>query len=221
VRVLAVDTTSARASVALLDGAELLGEVRLVSEAGHSRTVLPAAAFLLETAGLAPAAIEGFAVTTGPGSFTGIRVGLSSVQGLALPGSRPCLGVSTLEVLGARAQGAAPMVAPIVDAWRGEIYVAVYDASGRTVAEPRAAAPEAALAELPPGPVAFIGDGALRYRPLIEAARPDAVFPSRSLFLAATLGRLAEPRLRAGEGVGPEALRPLYLRAPQIRRASA
>jgi hypothetical protein len=71
---------------------------------------------------------------------------------------------------------------------------------------------------VPEGPVAFLGDAALRCRELVQARRPEAVFPRRSLFVAGTLGLLAEPRLAGGEGVAPEALRPLYLRETAYRK---
>ena len=109
-RVLALDTTTPRASVALLDAAGVVAEERAVSEAGHSRWVLPAVEALLAARGLEPAAIELVAVTTGPGSFTGLRVGLGTAQGLALASGRRCVGVPTLDVLAHTARGAAARV---------------------------------------------------------------------------------------------------------------
>src|SRR5689334_8522168 len=106
-RVLAVDTTSERESVALSEGGLLRAEARLRTTGGHSRYVLPAIAFVLESAGWAATDVEGYAVVLGPGSFTGVRVGLSTVQGLALASGRPCLGLSTLDVLAATAVGEA------------------------------------------------------------------------------------------------------------------
>ena len=99
-KVLAVDTTSERESVALADDLVVRAEVR-VRAAGHSRQILSAIEFVLRASGTAAGEIEGYAVTVGPGSFTGLRVGLSTVQGLALASGRPCLGVSTLDVLAA------------------------------------------------------------------------------------------------------------------------
>src|SRR4051812_29396863 len=117
-RVLAVDTTSERESVALADGGVVVAEVRLRTAEVPSRRILPAIAFVLESAGVAAADVEGYAVTVGPGSFTGIRVGLSTVQGLALAAGRPCLGVSTLDIVAALARGEAPTLVPMIDAGR-------------------------------------------------------------------------------------------------------
>lgn len=215
-RVLAVDTTTERGSVAVTEDDSIRGEVRVVSSEGHSRRLLPAVDFLLQSLGLRAADLDGFAVTTGPGSFTGLRVGLSTVQGLALGTGKPCLGVSALDVLAARNAGAAPAVVALMDAYRGEVYGALYDAEGRVAGGASVERPET-LVQRAPEAAAFVGDGAARHRELILSLRPRAVFPERSLFLAGTLGRLASPRLARGEGVPPAELRPLYLREPTIR----
>ena len=216
-RVLAVDTTTERGSVAVTEDDCVRGEVRLASSEGHSRRLLPAVDFLLHSLGLRPGDVEAFAVTTGPGSFTGLRVGLSTVQGLALGAGRPCLGMSALDVLAARIAGTAPAAVALMDAYRGEVYGAVYDAEGTMVGRASVERPEVLIARTP-AVAAFVGDGAQRHRELIVSLRPGALFPPRSLFLAGTLGRLAAPRLNRGEGVAPAALRPLYLREPDIRR---
>jgi tRNA threonylcarbamoyladenosine biosynthesis protein TsaB len=217
VRVLAVDTTTERGSVAVTEDDCVRGEVRLASSEGHSRRLLPAVDFLLHSLGLHPGDIEAFAVTTGPGSFTGLRVGLSTVQGLALGAGRPCLGMSALDVLAARIAGTAPASVAVMDAYRGEVYGAVYDGEGGMVGQASVERPEA-LVDRTPEVAAFVGGGAQRHRELIASLRPRALFPPRTLFLAGTLGRLAAPRLKRGEGIAPAELRPLYLREPDIRR---
>jgi tRNA threonylcarbamoyladenosine biosynthesis protein TsaB len=215
--VLAVDTTTERGSVAVAEAGSVRGEVRLACPEGHSQRLLPAIEFLLASLRLDPRDLEGFAVTTGPGSFTGLRVGLSTVQGLALASGRRCLGVSALDVLAARAAGAAPAVVAMMDAHRDEVYGAVYDEGGRPAGPPSVERPEAIVARSPEQ-AAFIGDGAERHRALILSLRPRALFPVRSLFLAGTLARVAAPALARGEGVAPSELRPLYLREPDIRK---
>jgi tRNA threonylcarbamoyladenosine biosynthesis protein TsaB len=220
VRILAVDTTTDRESVAVAEEGVVRGEVRVVVADDHSRRLLPAVSCLLQSLGLRPRDLEGFAVTTGPGSFTGLRVGISTVQGLALAAGAPCLGVSALDVLAERARGSARLLVPLVDAYRGQVFGAVYDAEARRLTDPVAEPPEAFLARVG-GPAAFLGAGAERYRDVVARARPDAVFPACSLFLAGTLARLAAPRLAAGEGGPPDRLRPQYLRDADIRKAGA
>lgn len=218
VLILAVDTTTERESVAVVDAGVVRGEVRLRAPDVHSRRLLPAVAFLLESTGVAPSAVEGYAVTCGPGSFTGLRVGISTVQGLALAAGRPCLGASALDVLAARIEGEAPVLAAMMETSRGEVFGAVYDAQARPLSPAAAGPPAEFVARLPPGPVAFIGDGAQRHRDLVVAGHLGALFPRRSLFIAGTLGLLSEPRLARGEGVPAAELRPLYLRDAHIRR---
>jgi tRNA threonylcarbamoyladenosine biosynthesis protein TsaB len=214
---LAIDTTTRRASVALLQDDEVRGEIRLLEDGGHSPTVLPAVEMLLNAAGRRPVDVDAYAVAVGPGSFTGVRVGISTVQGLALGSGRPVVGLSSLEGLAARLQGSAPILGPVMDAYRDQVYAAVYDADLKPRREPASLAPDAWLADLPTG-AAVLGDGATRYRDLIRERRPDVIVSDRSLFLAATLGRLARARLARGEGIEAAVLRPLYLRAPDIGR---
>ncbi len=218
-RILAVDTSTPWGSVALREGTETRGEVRLHAEEGHSRWLLPVIDSLLGGLGLTVSDLEAYAVATGPGSFTGLRVGISTIQGLALASPRPCLGLPTLDALAALVtQGAAPRVA-MMDAGRGEVYAALYEGNGQLRGQRRVGAVETFLEDVK-GEVTFVGDGAERHRAQIQAALPRALFSPGPWFVAAALGRLAEPRLAAGEGRGPEALRPLYLREAQIRKTS-
>ncbi|MGE0453869.1 MAG: tRNA (adenosine(37)-N6)-threonylcarbamoyltransferase complex dimerization subunit type 1 TsaB [Vicinamibacteria bacterium] len=212
-KVLAVDTTTAWGSVAVASSGDVLGEVRLCASGSHSSRVLPDVEFLLGCLELAVEDLDGFAVTLGPGSFTGLRVGIATVQGLALGLERPCLGVSALDVLAARAAGEAEVLAAMMDAWRGEVYGAIYDRQARLLGGPWVETPAAFLSRLPEAP-ALIGDAVGRHRDAILAERPAARFPCRSLYLAGTLARLAGPRILAGEGGGPEGLLPLYVRPP-------
>jgi len=211
-----MDTTTARGSVALADGSEVVGEVRFQTTERHSSHAMPAAEFLLRSAGWKPADVEAYAVTTGPGSFTGLRVGLSTVQGLALASGRPCLGVSALDVLARRIAGCADSLVALVDGHRDQVYAALYDRGGRALGEPRVGLAQLLLATFPRRS-AYIGDGALRYRAEIVAADPSSLFPDRSLFLGGSLAILAAARMAAGETGAADALRPLYLRGPDIR----
>jgi tRNA threonylcarbamoyladenosine biosynthesis protein TsaB len=216
-RVLAVDTTTANGSVALAEGGEVRGEVRFRAPDGHSAHVLPAVEFLLRTLSLTAAALDGYAVATGPGSFTGLRVGLSTIQGLALGAGRPCVGVPALDVLAARIAGEAETLVAMIDAYRDEVYAAVYDREGQLRGDRMVLAPELLMDRLPEAP-AVIGDGALRHRERILSARPKAVLSTRGLFLAGTLARIATLRLSSGQGGPPDDLRPLYLREADVRR---
>ena len=217
-RVLAVDTAAASGSVALADGADLLAEARFLAPDTHSRVLLPAIEFVLRTAGLEANQVEGFAVVVGPGSFTGLRVGISTVQGLALAAGRPCLGVSGLDLLAASVADEAPPIVALRDAFRGEVYWATF--AGSSAGPAKLGRLEEALRDAPAG-AAFVGDAVPSQRPAIETRIRGARFPRFETFLAAPLARWAEPRLRAGAGIEAGSLRPLYVRGPDIRKASA
>jgi tRNA threonylcarbamoyladenosine biosynthesis protein TsaB len=217
-RVLAVDTTSALGSVALVDGWVLRGEEHLTGADTHSLQLLPAIDRLLTAAGLHPSDLEAFAVAVGPGSFTGLRVGLSTVQGLALAAGRPCLGVCVLDVLASVSDGAVTVA--LRDAFRGEVYWAEYDHEGRATGAARVG-PLAEVLDQSPQEASFVGDAATSQQAQIVQRLPRARFPPFPAFLAGLLGSWAEPRLRAGQGSGPESLRPMYVRGADIRKASA
>ena len=215
-RVLAVDTSSPRGSLAVAGPEGVLAEARVVTSEGHSRWLLPAVEALLKGLGLEPRALDLFAVTTGPGSFTGLRVGLGSVQGLALAGGRPCVGLPTLDVLAESTAGSSGTIVALTDAFRGEVYSGVYDAAGRLRGERRVGPLAAVLEGLPAGS-AFVGDAAVEHREAILQAVPGAVFPDWARFLAPPLAAVALRLAAAGATVSPSELRPLYLRAADIR----
>lgn len=188
----------------------------LSGDQNYSTVLLPAVVGLLASHGLEAGRLEGYAVTTGPGSFTGLRIGISTIQGLALASGRPCVGLSALDVHAARVLGAASTLVVLLEAYRDEVYAAVYDGDGRPIAPPTVEA-AAALLERLPRDAAFVGDAVARYRGAILERCPAAVFPERPPHLASTLVRLAARRLVAGERPAAADIRPFYLREAAIR----
>ena len=146
--ILAVDTTTAHGSLALVRGGETLEEVALDAPSGFGQVLYGAIEALLSRHAVRVDGIDCFAAASGPGSFTGVRVGLACVKGMAEALGRPAVAVSNLEAL-ARF-GRRPLRAPILDARRGEIYCAVYDAAGRLVLPETVATLSAWLSALPP-----------------------------------------------------------------------
>jgi tRNA threonylcarbamoyladenosine biosynthesis protein TsaB len=215
VHVLAVDTTTPRGSLAVVGDEGVLAEARVVAAEGHSAWLLAAAEAVLRGLGIAARDLDGFAVTVGPGSFTGIRVGISSVQGLALAGGRPCVGRPALDLLGQAAGDAAGHVVALMDAFRGEVYSAVYS-RGSLVGERKVGPLADVLHGLAPG-TTFVGDAVATRRESIEATVRGAVFPVVDLFLAARLGRAALRELAEGRAAPASTLRALYLREAEIR----
>jgi tRNA threonylcarbamoyladenosine biosynthesis protein TsaB len=192
--ILAFDTATEVATSALVADGEVLGE-----RVSRAVTLLEDVDALLRQGGAHANEIEALAVGIGPGSFTGVRVGLATARGLALSLDVPVAGVSTLAALAAGAPGALP----VIDARRREIFVA----NG----EPRALAP--AELELPPGTLC-VGNGAVRYRATLEAAGAE-IPPDRDE------RHLPRARFHAqlARDFGPaEEVEPLYLRVPDADR---
>ena len=205
-RVLAVDTSSERGSVCVLENGEVLGEIRLSCSVQHSDRLFRSIEFLFSYVPFSLADIDLFAAARGPGSFTGLRLGLAAMEGFASAHGKPGAGVSTLEALAWKSGVTDSWIAPIIDARRDEVYGAVYERQGETLTEmvpPAVLPPQDWLTALPDRPLAICGDGALRYRELITNPLWSVVTPD--LFLAAAIGRLA-----ASENRGP--LSPLYVR---------
>jgi len=166
---LAIDTASPTGSVALLAGERLVGEILLHLKTTHSERLLGVIDQLLEAAGLPLSDLDALAVVKGPGSFTGLRVGMATAKGLALALDRPLVGISTLRTLAANLPWTTLPVCALLDARKNEVYAGLFRNEGGRVepcGEERVLAPERLLQGLE-GDVLFVGDGAERYRPLI------------------------------------------------------
>ena len=209
--VLALDTTTRAGSSALArDGVVLHEQPSDPTREPASR--LPGDLItLVEHQRMTLAQIDVFAVATGPGSFTGLRVGIATMQGLAFASGRPLVGVSAFDALATIAR--AERVATWVDAWRGEVFTALY-VNGEATEEPSVEHPDAVLARLRGRTTVFIGDGAVTYRDLIQgtlgvdARLADPPAP----LLAGAIATLATQAARAGYQPPPHAIRPLYVR---------
>jgi tRNA threonylcarbamoyladenosine biosynthesis protein TsaB len=219
--ILAVDTTTPSGSVALLEDGALLGEVNLESAATHSARLLRSVDYLLGAHGRDVKDVDAFAVAAGPGSFTGIRIGVGAVKSLAFASGKPVAPVSTLLALASKlAADGARLVCPLLDAKKDELYAALFEAgpSGLVEVIPQGAyAPDAFFARLPARRVvSFAGSGLAVYRQnLLPYVRDKARFPRRSPFIAAEVGRIGCAMVREGKGVAAAALEPLYFRRSQ------
>lgn len=220
-RVLAVDTTTPHGSAALLEAGRLQAEIGVDAPAAHSAGLLGWVDTLLKARGLDIRDIEGFAVSAGPGSFTGIRIGLSAIKALSAASGRPVAPVSTLDALALKlASSGDGLVCPFLDAKKGEVYAALYEAVGGrpAVLLPAGAfAPDAFLERLPADrAVTFIGSGWPAYRDVIEGLLGSrASVSSRTPFIAPEIGRLGTELLAAGRGLAADRVEPIYLRKSQ------
>jgi tRNA threonylcarbamoyladenosine biosynthesis protein TsaB len=219
--VLAVETSTLTGATALVEEDTVLAECRQSLAVTHSERLLPAIDHVLRAAGCTLADVDGLGVALGPGSFTGLRIGLSTMKSLAFAARKPLWGVPTLDALAWSVPFAAYPVCPILDAKKGEVYTALYRTDAGHLDrlwEDRAQAPEAlaaALARDVAGPVVFLGDGVAPFGALFRAALGDrARFApaAQRLPSAVTVAELAHAALARGESADPAALVPRYLR---------
>jgi len=225
-RVLSIDTASTTGSVAVVAGETLLAEFTIARQETHSRRLMNMIDGAFEMAGLALADMDGLAFTRGPGSFTGLRIGLSVIKGLAAVSGIPLVGVSSLEVLAHQAPDLSRPIYPMMDARNSEVYFAGYRFSNggfQRVADEAALTPDAA-AEAITGDCLLTGDGAHRYRTLFETRLGShAAFaaPDHGIPRALTVARLSMPRFEAGQTDDVRSVVPVYLRksyAEQLRK---
>ena len=209
--ILAIDTTHESGSLALARGGDLIEETVLRAPGGFAHVIYEHLAQLLDRHGVKPAMVDCFAAASGPGSFTGVRVGLACVKGLAEALGKPAVAVSNLQALASF--GRAPLRAVVLDARRGEIYGAVYDHAGQMVAPEVVTRFPAWIETLPEGEMEFVATDFTPYRAALDGTRferaPIATAPPA---LAAAVARIALARFLRGEASDPAALDANYVR---------
>lgn len=224
-RILAFETSAKAASVALLDEETLLAESYQNTGLTHSRTILAMAEGLLQTCGLTVRDVDAVAVANGPGSFTGVRIGVAAAKGFAWGRELPLYGVSTLEAMALGLGETAGLVCPVMDARRSQVYNAVFRAAdGRLerLRQDRAIS----LTELEQDlknwtePVIFVGDGAvLCYNTIGQTGEQLHLAPEhRRHQRACGVGLAALAAIRRGESGDGASLQPNYLRLSQAER---
>ena len=219
--ILAFESSAKAASVALVRDGSLVSQYSQCSALTHSRTLLPMAEDMLKNAELTIGDVDLFAVAHGPGSFTGVRIGVSTVKGLAWAGGKPCVGVSTLEAMAWHGLAAGPYVCPVMDARRQQVYNALFEirdgkpvrlTEDRPIALSELAPQLAAL----PSPVFLVGDGAgLTAKYLADAGIPFRLAPENLLWQSAWGVAMAAQDKAPGTA---DALLPVYLRLSQAER---
>ncbi|MDD2954877.1 MAG: tRNA (adenosine(37)-N6)-threonylcarbamoyltransferase complex dimerization subunit type 1 TsaB [Oscillospiraceae bacterium] len=221
-KILGIDTSSVSASTAVVEDGKVLAESFINVKLTHSETMMPMLEAMLKDARLSLAEIDAFAVTNGPGSFTGLRIGIAAVKGLAFAQDKPCFGVSTMEALAYNLAGVSGVVVPAMDARCQQVYTAAFCAGpdGLVRLEEDCAI---SLEELggkleqfvPRGPVFFVGDGGeLCYNKFHN--RGGVFLPPPHLRYAR-----AACVCMAAQKLSPEpaaSLVPRYLRLPQAER---
>lgn len=230
--ILALDTATRQTGIALFDGQEVVAEVNWRSADGQTTELLPRLAQLMAWHGLAPTALSAVAISLGPGSFTGVRVGVSAAKGLAMAGATPLIGIGTLDATAFPHLGRPEPVCALVSAGRSRVFWALYAAAATDLSQPGEPvclgewcgwrtplhlSSVAELAGLVATPVYCTGE----LSPAVRAQLTELLGERARLSPASAAGRragcLAElgwHRLQAGQRDDPASLSPLYLREP-------
>lgn len=218
-RILAFDTSGPSLSVALLADTKLIFECTQQTGLTHSDRLMPMIDMALQTGGYTAADADCFAVTVGPGSFTGVRIGVATAKALAHATGKPCIGINALEAMAHTAGLFDGLVCAMQDARAGQVYCAAFR-NGKRVMDDVAEKLDILLPQLAKmGKCCFTGDGASAHRDTIEAAMGEkGVFApaDRMMIHAGSVALLASER--PGRAVSYRELLPYYLRAPQAER---
>ena len=222
--ILAVDTAGKSAAVAILRDDTLLYEAQCNNGLTHSETLLPMIDTALKACGLTVDDLDVLGVTNGPGSFTGLRIGLAVVKGLALPKQIPCAGVSTMAALAYGLSGEGTVIGA-QDARRGQVYWGAFDLASHDRLTPDAAEPVTALENFVQSckkPLFFVGDGAtLCYNTYKSVPGVAAVPQPLQVLRGAGVALASKAMWEKGECVPPAALLPDYHRLSQAERERA
>lgn len=220
---LAIDTSTRLAGVALARQGVTVAELTWLADLNHTAQLLPAIDHVLRQQGTKPAAIDLVVIACGPGSFSGLRVGVSAAKGFALALGVPLVGIGTLYVEAYPFLGAGMAIQPVLDAGRGELATCTFNAVDDSLVEtvPNAIVTLGQLCDAVKGPTLFCGE----HLPLVRQAIAERVgrlasFPPRSALLrrAGNLAELGWCRFARGEHDDPATLQPIYLRPPSITR---
>ncbi len=222
--ILGIETATKTGGVAIVSESGVIAEYTLNIEVTHSERLMSTVDRVLKDTGLAIADIGGYGVSIGPGSFTGLRIGLSTVKGLAFTTGKPVAAVPTLRALAWNIPYALYPVCPLLDAKKKEVYAALYRHDGRDFLQtlPETVAPLAELADLIAGDVVFTGEGARLFAGDIRKlfggrarfAPLSAMVPS-----AASVAEIALNMISGGRQADPDSLSPLYIRRPEAELA--
>ena len=215
---MAIDTVSRTMSIAILQDESLVAELVVDTKRHHAEVLLPAIERVLSIAAESIKDIDLFACTLGPGSFTGVRVGVSTIKGLALALEKPVVGVSSLDALALNLSHATQTICPMLDARRQEIYVALYKPlegyAPHRISEEQVVSPKRFLKTIE-GDVIFVGDGSIAYEPLIrEVMQSRAHFsgPGEGHIRAGAVGLIGLKRYQGGDILDKVSVMPRYLR---------
>lgn len=225
-RVLAIDTSSTSATCAIINDEKLIVEYTLNNKLTHSQTIMPMIEEALKSCDLKPEDIDVFAAAKGPGSFTGLRIGIATINGLAQATNKNVVGVSTLHALAFNVPYCEGIVVPIIDARRDRVFTAVYkwvNGNLHMIKEQDVLEVKELIKILEERPekIVFVGDGILTYRSVLKESLGDKVLfapKNASVSRASSVAELAMSQAKAGKIESYFELVPEYLRESQAQR---
>lgn len=218
--ILAIDTSSLNATVALLSDERLIGEYTISNKKTHSQVIMPMICDLLEKCSLKIDDIDVFATGIGPGSFTGLRIGIATAKALCQAKNKKIIAVSSLKSLAQNVLDSDKIICPIIDARRGDVYNALYK-NGECLKEDRAINLEELFEELKGKDTLFLGDGVIAYKEIIKEKMGDnAHFAdvSKMLSKASSIASVAYKRAQNNDFDDYHTVLPIYLRSCQAER---
>ena len=221
--ILALDSSASPASAALLEDGKILSEFYINTKQTHSQTLMPMVEAVLRISAKTLDDVDCLAVSAGPGSFTGVRIGVSCVKGLAMARNIPCAGVSTLRAMAENARGMDGSVCAVMDARGGQVYNALFRVENGEIerlCEDRALPISELYAECEAygDKLLLVGDGAELCHKTISAFGARLLQPQQQFQRASGVALAAQEQLCAGQTVTPDALMPIYLRLPLAER---
>lgn len=220
-KIFAMDTSTLTATVAVLDEDKVMGEYTLCDKLTHSQTIMPMTDEILKKLNITLRDIDVFSVCVGPGSFTGLRIGMATVKTFSQALSKPIIGVSSLDAIAYNiCVTDDTLVCPMIDARRNEVYNAIYQGGSKVVAD-RALHIDELLCELRGKKVVFCGDGAVLHRELIGGYGEKGwsfAPPNLILSKASSVAYSALKKAHNSEFDDAFTLNPVYLRKSQAER---
>ncbi|UCD31590.1 MAG: tRNA (adenosine(37)-N6)-threonylcarbamoyltransferase complex dimerization subunit type 1 TsaB [Desulfobacterales bacterium] len=223
-KILAVDTATISCSVAVIDKETLLAESTMVRQQTHSKHLMGMIDYIVGLSGLAISELDGFAVTSGPGTFTGLRIGMSAIKGLAMATGKPVVGVSSLDALAMQAAPSPYLICPLIDARREEVYFSTYKFEGgylKRQMNESVMPPEDVIKYLDE-PCVFLGSGALLYQKMLkQMMNKTACFipPFKGTIKASTVAYLSMYDFESDDTDDIKTLVPYYIRKPDAEMA--
>lgn len=221
--ILALDSSAAPASAALLEDGKILSEFYINTKQTHSQTLMPMVESVLKLTNKTLDDVTCMAVSAGPGSFTGVRIGVSCVKGLSMTRNISCAGVSTLRAMAENARQLTGIVCAVMDARCGQVYNALFraeDGKLTRLCDDRALPIAELLEECKTftEKIYLVGDGAELCYKTFAAIRAELLLPQLRFQRASGVAMAAQEMVENGQTVTPDALMPIYLRLPQAER---